>query len=153
MCPTQMNTSDNPGLWDIQFSSWVFCEFNAIVKSLFKLASSWFQGSSYDVRVELLLASAADFRSLCSSDQRRFGRLLVRETPHMRAHCTLSLWQAIFTDRQTAIYYRYSFPTRGNGTGHTQRDSCDDECRIQLPGYDFSVIQSFQHLTLISEAS
>ena len=26
MCATQMNTSDNPELWDIQLSSWLFCE-------------------------------------------------------------------------------------------------------------------------------
>ncbi len=26
MCATQMNTSDNPELWDSQLSTWLFCE-------------------------------------------------------------------------------------------------------------------------------
>ncbi len=85
-----MNTSDNPGLWDIQFSSSVFCEFNATVKSLFNWLVLGFR-ASHDVREDgFLLASAADFRSPHSGDQRQFGRLLVRQAPHK-----LSLSQAI----------------------------------------------------------
>ena len=81
----------------------------------------------------------ADFRSPHSSDQRRFGRLPVR----------------LLTDRQTDsdFHDRCSFPTRGNerlDIPHTQRDSCDDDCRIRPPGYDFSTIQSFQRFTLTS---
>ncbi len=65
--------------------------------------------------------------------------------------CTLSLCQAIFTDKTDSdFHYRYSFPTRGkHETGHTHRmTSCGDEHRIQLPGYNFCTIQPFQRSTL-----
>ena len=48
MCAIQMNTSDNPGLWDIQVSTWLFCEFNAKVMSLFKRLVLGFK-ASHDV--------------------------------------------------------------------------------------------------------
>ena len=111
MCATQMNTSDNPGLWDMEFSSWVFCEFNATVKSLCN---------------RLVLASTADLRSPCSSDQRRFGRLPGRQTPHRHAHCTLYRYDKRSLTRQTVIFTiaaRFSHEETWDWTHtYTQRD-------------------------------
>ncbi len=44
-----MNTSDNPGLWDIQFNSWLFCEFNATVKSLFSCITHGVREGGFDL--------------------------------------------------------------------------------------------------------
>ena len=89
----------------------------------------------------------------------KLGRLHVQQASHAR-----NRYHKRFTDRQTAIFSRY-FATcigcHGHGFPHeetrdwtrtrTQRDSCDDERRIRLPGYDFSTIQSFYHFTLTSD--
>ncbi len=39
-CATQMNTSDNPELWDSQLSTWLFCELTRQL-CICLMASSW----------------------------------------------------------------------------------------------------------------
>ncbi len=62
------------------------------------------------------MASAVDFRSPnhALSDQRRFGRLLVRQTPHVRSHYTLSLSQAIIHWQDRLRFSIARFPIWGN---------------------------------------
>ena len=115
-----MNTRDNPALWDIQLSTWVFCEFNVSGYVLVYSASSWFQGitrctqrwfsPSFDTQTFITLlwptAIPAGFR--CNKHRT----------------CTLLLWQAIFTDRQTAIFtITTHFPHEERGLDtYTQHD-------------------------------
>ncbi len=143
--------SDNPGLWDIQFSSWVFCESNVKVMSLIKSASSWFQRHHTNYAK---IASAADFRSPHSSDQLRFlqasghhprtsdqatGYSCDRPRTHAIAYDKRSL-----TDRQRFSLSLGCFPHKEKWLDtHTQCDSCDDERRFRLPGYDFCMVQPF----------
>ena len=53
MCATQMNTSDNPELWDIQLSSWLFCELTRQLCPCLMASSCYFCGFAYDARWEL----------------------------------------------------------------------------------------------------
>ncbi len=131
--------SDNPGLWDIQFSSWDFCESNAKVMSLIKSASSWFQGITRTTRRLIRQQTSGHHNLVTSGDS---GRLPVTihalvtklQATHATglAHACIACaarfiamtsdhWQ---TDRQTAIFTIAGlFPTRGNTTGHTHSHS------------------------------
>ncbi len=67
----------------------------------------------------------------------------------------LSLWQVI-TGRQTVIFTiatRFPHEETWDWTHTHSVTSCDDERRIRLLGHNPSMLQSPQHLTLISEAS
>ena len=90
--------SDNPGLWDIQFSSWDFCESNAKVMSLIKSASSWFQGMTWTTR-RLLRQQTSGHHALVT--QRRFRQAShVTNTAHACAARFIAVTLTI-TDRQT----------------------------------------------------
>ncbi len=148
-----MNTSDNPGLWDIQFSSWDFCESNAKVMFLIKSASSWFQGITRTTR-RLLWQQTSGHHALVTSDDS--GRLpvtihaLVTKLQATRA-TGLARTQSLMTsdyhwqDRQRFSLSLGCFPheeTRRLDT-HTPCDSCDNERRFRLPRYDFCTVQPF----------
>ncbi len=103
------------------------------------------------------IASAADFRSPCSSDQRRSSRLLMRPTPHMRALHALSLRQANTdtTDRAIFTIAALFSHTGKHQTGtRTHRHTARQLCRWTPPptsGFVFSTLQSFQRCTLFSK--
>ncbi len=50
MCATQMNTNDNPELWDIQLSSWLFCKLRVSYVLVKRVVLLFFQDISYDAR-------------------------------------------------------------------------------------------------------
>ncbi len=142
-----MNTSDNPGLWDIQFSSWDFCESNAKVMSLINRLNLGFR-ASHDVREGT--QTSGHHAPVTNSD---FGRLLMRLTPHMRVLHALSLWQAI-TDRQRFSLSLVSL-TRKPEAGHTTHTAW--QLWHWTPSSTSGILHlhgpAFQCLTLISEAS
>ncbi len=152
MCATQMNTSDNPGLWDIQFNSWLFCEFNATVKSLFSCITHGVREGGFD----LTFGTHGNFGSrfpvtihALATNGDSAGFSCDRPRTHAIAITSDSL-----TAGQGFSIAKVSH-TRKHETGHTHIHSvtsCDDERRIRLPGY-FSKSQSFQRFTLTSEAS
>ncbi len=123
MCATQMNTSDNPGLWDIQLSSWLFCELTRQLCPWLMANSCYFFASHTMHAGNFLQASAG--RLLVTeprtSDQ-QLGRLPVSNTAHMCiSQNAQSLWQAIIhwqpSDSRSWHLQPLGlllFPTRGN---------------------------------------
>ncbi len=149
MCATQMNTSDNPGLWDIQLISWLFCEFNVTAKSLFNRLVLGFMHHTRCARIRFWLdirytrELSPGFRSRLpvtihalvtnvlagySCDKHR---TCVR-TARYRYHKRFSLTGHRFT--MSAIHDRCSFPTRENARldTHTQRQAV-----TMNPAFDF----------------
>ncbi len=132
-----MNTRDNPALWDIQLSTWVFCEFNVSGYVLVYSASSWFQGitrctqrwfsPSFDTQTFITLlwptAIPAGFRCnkhhtcVCSA------RYIAMRSDH---------WH----DRQRFSIARLPFPTQGNARldTYTQHDKLWRRKPHSIPG-------------------
>ncbi len=166
MCATQMNTSDNPGLWDIQLSTWLSCEFNATVMSLFNRVVLVFMHHTrcmrrrfwLDIRYMRELSPGIGSRlpvtihALVTNDSAGYSTC---DRPRTHA---IAITSDYSLTGQTAIFTITShFPheeTRDWTHTHTHTaTSCDNERRIRLPGYDFYTVQSFQCFTLTSEAS
>ncbi len=117
ICATQMNTSDNPMLWDSQLSSWLFSELMwqlcPCLNGQF-LLFLWLHirctcrgfNLAYDACKDFLLALAADFQSpkhaLVTNELACFSC----DRHHMCVHhCTLNRYHKQFlTDRQTVIH-------------------------------------------------
>ncbi len=148
MCATQMNTSDNPELWDITVKFLALLWVNATVMSLLKMASScYFFGFTFDVPVcthgafslaynvlaDFLQAWQEDFRSpnhsLVTNDSAGFLCNRHHTCVHHTARTIALASDYSVTDRQRFTITTFCkplgllFPTWGNmGLDTTQRD-------------------------------
>ncbi len=76
MCATQKNINDNPELWDIHLSSWLFCELTRQLCPCLAASSCYFF-ASHTMHMENFLQALAGRLPVtkpCTSDQ-RLGRL------------------------------------------------------------------------------
>ncbi len=138
MCATQMNTSDNPELWDIQLSSWLFCELMRQLCPCLMASSCYFFGFEYYVLAENLAWHTMHARSFSqlagrfpvtkplTSDQ-RLSRILMRQARTYHTARTITL----ASDYSLTGTQRFTIPTflqtsraavsntRKHGAGHT----------------------------------
>ncbi len=99
MCATQMNTSDNPELWDIQLSSWLFCELTRQLCPCLKASSCYFK-TSHTMHLRGLGGGGVGLQfSLAYNAQRTLSRLR-QQTSHWRQELHAQLLSQAITHWQ-----------------------------------------------------
>ncbi len=118
MCAPQMNTSDIPELWDIQLSSWLFCELTRqLCPCLLSSSCDFFALHTMHADVLQALAGRLPVTKPGTSDQ-RLGRLPVPYTAYV---CISQHAQSL---SQANIHWQVdsdlrSLPVATSRTGHT----------------------------------
>ncbi len=151
-----MNTSDTPGLWDIQLSSWDFCESNAKVMSLIKSASFWFYGITRTTRRLIRQQTSGHHALVTSGDSGRLPVAIHALVTKLQAtHATgLARTQSLSDHWQTDSDFHYHWVvshTRKHDWTHTHTHSVT---AVTLNAASTSGIRllhgpAFQRLTLI----
>ncbi len=149
-----MNTSDNPGLWDIQFSSWDLCESNAKVMSLINRLFLGFRASHEVHEYGFLLASIrrlpVTIHALVTNGDSA-GYSCDRPRTHAIATTNDFYWQ----DRQRFSLSLLASHTRKREWTHThtQRDKLWRWTSHTTSGMRLLHDPAFQRFTLISDAA
>ncbi len=123
MCARQMNTSDNPELWGIQLSSWLFCELIRRLCS-WLLASSCYFKTSHAMYVEgLYYDSRLGIWCTRGLSPGFTGRLSVTKPKP----CTIDHWwrsaDFMCTTLHTCAYHNTHYRYRKQFTDRTDSDS------------------------------